>query len=188
MQKLMIGTLNKPKEKIIKNSLILSSLFNEIFLPSPLITARYLKNFYSDTKESFNNAVRKILYDNINLKKDSKLFEELVQLCVSPGKKPNLDSIITYNYDDILEYYLDKLKIDVLYKAIYKIGMKLNSKELPIYHVHGFLPRKGSIDKNNHITLSEDVYHQQYLDTYSWNIWFKLINSGNILVSSLDYH
>ncbi len=39
---------------------------------------------------------------------------------------------------------------------------------LPIYHVHGYLPREGKISERNGVVLSEDMYHQHYLDTYSW--------------------
>jgi len=40
--------------------------------------------------------------------------------------------------------------------------------EIGIYHVHGFLPRKDEIKTDNKITLSEDIYHAQYNDIYSW--------------------
>jgi hypothetical protein len=92
-----------------------------------------------------------------------------VQLCVAPGKSPNLDSIITYNYDDILEGHLTEMDIDIPYKTISKVGVRNAPGELPIFHVHGFLPRKGKLDDNANVTLSEDIYHKQYTDTYSWN-------------------
>lgn len=47
--------------------------------------------------------------------------------------------------------------------------MNANDGELPLYHVHGFLPQKGKLDSNNSITLGESTYHSQYLNTYSWN-------------------
>ena len=38
---------------------------------------------------------------------------------------------------------------------------------LPIYHVHGYIPRNGN-GLDTKITLGEDLYHQQYTNIYSW--------------------
>jgi len=47
--------------------------------------------------------------------------------------------------------------------------MNPDNGQIPIYHVHGFLPRKGKLNRENKITLGENVYHEQYSDVYSWN-------------------
>lgn len=47
--------------------------------------------------------------------------------------------------------------------------MKHEQHELPIYHVHGYLPQKGQITSKNKVVLSEDGYHQQYTDVYDWS-------------------
>lgn len=175
LQKLLINTITldlgeEQKEK----SIAIAKLFDEIFSPSPLIAARYLKKFYQDnTNEenisSFEDAVRDSIYAEIDQNKESNLFKEIRQLCVSPGRSPNLNSIITYNYDDILEKYLSTLEIEIPFKPIYSIGVNPATGELPIYHVHGFLPQDDDLDEKNKITLSEDIYHQQYSEIYSWN-------------------
>lgn len=59
--------------------------------------------------------------------------------------------------------------VDIPFKPIYHVGMTVENDELPIYHVHGYLPRKGKLSEINNITFGESVYHQQYNDTYSWN-------------------
>ena len=175
LQKLLLNTFiietREPKDV----SLLLAKLFTEIFSPSPLISARYLREYYKENpkkekeKISFEEAVKNAIYEEIDLKNESDLFKEIRQFCVAPGKSPNLDSIITYNYDDILETYLSALDIDIPYKAIHCAGINPTLGELPIYHVHGFLPQKGVLDEENGIILSEDMYHQQYSEIYSWN-------------------
>ena len=175
LQKLLINTITldlgeEQKEK----SIAIAKLFDEIFSPSPLIAARYLKKFYQDNKNeenisSFEDAVRDSIYAEIDQNKESNLFKEIRQFCVSPGRSPNLNSIISYNYDDILEKYLSTLEIEIPFKSIYSIGVNPATGELPIYHVHGFLPRDDNLDEKNKITLSEDIYHQQYSEIYSWN-------------------
>ncbi|MCD4713918.1 MAG: SIR2 family protein, partial [Clostridiales bacterium] len=54
-------------------------------------------------------------------------------------------------------------------KSIFHSGVKPKNGEIPIYHVHGFLPENQKLNENHSITLSESIYHQQYLDVYSWN-------------------
>ncbi|QDW25920.1 hypothetical protein FFJ24_014260 [Pedobacter sp. KBS0701] len=165
LQKLMMTTLEKEKNA----SSILSKLFAKIFNPSPLIAGRYLQKYFESNKTSFEEEVRNILYQEIERGTKSKLMDEIIRYCIAPGKSPNLNSIITYNFDDILEYNIQKSSLDLPYKSIYGNGMDVDTGELPIYHVHGYLPEKGKLSDANQITFGESVYHKQYTDTYSWN-------------------
>lgn len=164
LQKLMITTIDKEQNV----STVLSRLFTTVFSPSPLIAGRYLQKYYEDKKLSFEDAVRKVLYENLQIDKQSDLMDEIVNFCVAPGKSPNLDSIISYNFDDILEQRLSKVGVQIPHKPIYGIGMNPDG-QLPIYHVHGFLQQKGKLSDQNQITFGESIYHKQYIDIYSWN-------------------
>ena len=164
LQKLMITTIEK-EENV---STVLSKLFTAVFSPSPLIAGRYLQKYYEDKQLSFEEAVRKVLYENLTIDQPSALMDEIVNFCVASGKNPNLDSIISYNFDDILEQRLSKVGVQVPHKPIYGIGMNPDG-ELPIYHVHGFLQQKGKLTEQNQITFGESIYHKQYVDIYSWN-------------------
>jgi hypothetical protein len=164
LQKLMITTIEKEQNV----STVLSKLFTNVFSPSPLIAGRYLQKFYEEKKISFEDAVRKVLYENIDIERQSDLMDEIVNFCVAPGKSPNLDSIITYNFDDILEQRLSKVGVQVPHKPIFGIGMNPDG-QLPIYHVHGYLQQKGKLTEQNQITFGESIYHKQYIDIYSWN-------------------
>jgi len=165
LQSLMVHTI----EKEHKVSSVLSKLFNNIFSPNPLIAGRYLQSYFEEHNSSFESMVRDVLYSKIDKDKQSDLLDEIVRMCAAPGKSPNLDSIITYNFDDILEYKLDKTGMDIPYKSVYGIGLEIKSEELPIFHVHGFLPEKKKLNELNKITFGENNYHQQYSDIYSWN-------------------
>jgi hypothetical protein len=171
LQKLLLDSFPQSKGDVPGKSAVLAKLFTKVFSPNPLIAARYLRQHFkaSKLKNAFERAVRDALYETLDKNFKSNLFSELVQLCIAPGKTPNLDSVITYNYDDILENHLDSINVEIPYNSISSVGVHAKPGELPIYHVHGFLPRKGKLGETNLITLSEDVYHQQYGDTYSWN-------------------
>jgi hypothetical protein len=171
VQKLLLTAFKNETNETEEKSLVLAKLFTKVFPLSPLIAARFLNNNYNIKGKSieFEKDVRKVLYENIMNDIDSELVKEIIQLCVAPGKSPNLNSIITYNYDDIIEKSLEKLDIEVPFRPIYSVGQNNNYNELPIYHVHGFMPRDGELDINNKITLGENNYHQQYNDIYSWN-------------------
>jgi len=165
LQNLMVHTIKK--ENNVSN--ILSKLFNEIFSPNPLIAGRYLQDYFEKNNSSFESMVREVLYSKIDKDKESKLLNEIVKICVAPVKSPNLDSIITYNFDDILEYKINKTQMDIPYKSVYGLGIEIKNGELPIYHVHGYLPEKDKLDDSNKITFGESNYHLQYSDLYSWN-------------------
>ncbi len=164
LQELMVRTIEE--EQSVSN--VLSQLFNRIFSPNPVIAGRYLQKYFQDKKISFENAVREVLYDKCDYEIESSLMSEIITFCVAPGKSPNLDSIITYNFDDLVEQKLSNVGIDVPFKSVFGNGINPEDGELPIYHVHGFLPRKGKISKDNQITFGESIYHEQYNDIYSW--------------------
>lgn len=142
-----------------------------IFSPNPLIVARNVRQHYKKNNDElyFEEIVRKSIYKKIDSTITDKLFEEIRELCNITEKSHNLDSIITYNFDDVLETHLSSFNTKNAFKSIYNVGIRAKVDELPIYHVHGFLPRKGKLSSENKITLSEDIYHQQYTNIYNWS-------------------
>lgn len=167
LQRLLIRTIEQEPKK----ASILAKIFTKIFNPSPVIAGRFLQDSLieekSDTK--FENEVRKALYEKFEPETNSSIMDEIIKFCVAPGNTPNLNGIITYNYDDIIESKIRDKEIDVPFQSVYGQSINPDNKSLPIYHVHGFLPRSGSISKENAITLGEFVYHEQYNNLYSWN-------------------
>ncbi|HEY41402.1 MAG TPA: hypothetical protein G4O18_06040 [Dehalococcoidia bacterium] len=174
LQKLLGKTFESESADPEKAS-FMSEMFDMIFGPDPLIAARRLALHFTELEKEkhktllFENAVRDILYEEVSNQNPTPLFEEIVQFCVAPGRSYNLDSIVSYNYDDLLETHLKNLGVSVPFTSIFSAGQNPKPNQLPIYHVHGYLLHSGRLTKDNTITLGDDAYHSQYSDVYRWS-------------------
>lgn len=142
-------------------------------VPNYLIIAQYLKKRLG---AEFKYKLREIIYDSIS--ESSPTIDTIVNLCI----KGKLSSIITFNFDDLLEYNLHKNNI--LCRSIYKEGQHALPNGINIYHPHGFIPRFGNLDENNEPVLSEDFYHDQYMDPFQWSntIQFNHFTNSTFLI------
>ncbi|SFM04900.1 SIR2 family protein [Halanaerobium salsuginis] len=132
---------------------------------SPLLQARYIRSGLEDV---FLDLTNEILYKNcIN---SSSLLEEISRLCLPVRNGTGVRSVVTYNFDDLLEYNFEKLGIK--YRSIYRESDIPTKNELGIYHVHGFLPRNREDYENiseSLLVFSEEEYHNLMLDSYNWS-------------------
>jgi len=184
LQKLLFNALKDNELETNNEPLsVLAELFTKVFSPNPLIAARYLKNQFERKRSAslkayprskrkkqfvFEEEVRKALYDRFDKGHSSYFFEEMQLIC-HPSNSGSIDSVITYNYDDILEQYLAESETATTsFKLIATAGVNPKVGDIPIYHVNGFLPHsnKYNIEK---IILSEDTYHELYKDNYNWS-------------------
>lgn len=99
----------------------------------------------------------------------SGLLEEIGQLCIPNRGKLGIRAIIDYNFDDLIERNLKRLRVK--HQSIYAEAMHPDLDALGVYHVHGFLPQ----DKEDYndlgntlLVFSEDGYHKLMLDPYNW--------------------
>lgn len=131
---------------------------------SPLLQTRFLRNGFED---DFEELVREILYKNAV--DSSALLEEIGQLCVPNRGKLGIRAIINYNFDDLIEKTLKRLRVK--HQSIFSEGVIPDTGELGIYHVHGFLPQEkkayGNLTKSL-LVFSEEGYHKLMLEPYNW--------------------
>lgn len=148
---------------------------NSIDEPSALMAARYLRKGLSkrdgEAKE-FIEAVTKNLYKlrNNNFSIDSELIKSIASMCLPRRTGAKVRSVVTYNFDDLIERQLTSNAI--LHRCIYTDNESYDPDELPVYHVHGFLPEDRKLyDGLDNCTLvfSEEGYHQIYSDSYHWS-------------------
>ena len=91
-------------------------------------------------------------------------------MCLPRRTGAKVKSVVTYNFDDLLERQLTSNAI--LYRCIYTDNESYDPDELPVYHLHGFLPEDRKLyDGLDNCTLvfSEEGYHQIYSDSYHWS-------------------
>lgn len=178
LKRLLARALDEKDE----NQKMVSVLFNEVFGPNALIAARYLKLQFDGVDTKLEKEIKHVLYEYYD-DTESQSLKAIKKLCISAGKSPGLDSVITYNYDDILEQTLTKADVGIKFKVISKTGQHAKNDELPIYHVHGFLPLQGNIDFDDELVLSDESYHRQYMDLYHWSNMVQLnkFKDGNCL-------
>lgn len=131
---------------------------------TPLMQMRYIRTAIDESK--YYDAVHSELYSN-EINKNSDLLKAIAELC-----RPNRDhkgalSVVTYNFDNLLEQVLDDLGI--AYNVIQnQEKLPLNGK-LNIYHVHGYLSQDRNKDERTKLIFSEEDYHEIYGDSYCWS-------------------
>ncbi|MBP5981143.1 MAG: TIR domain-containing protein [Halomonas sp.] len=136
--------------------------FQRRYGPSALVVGRYLK---SNLGNDFMPELREALYSDDPTSCD--IIEAIAELARPQRDGRPLDSIVTFNFDGLTEEALTNSNIR--HKAIHEEGIRVGPNELPIYHVHGYLPRKGKIKKETDIVFSEEAYHSQFIDPFSWS-------------------
>lgn len=126
---------------------------------SDIILARYIEQLYGS--KDWRNDMAKILYKNI---KPSDLVDNICSLI----DRQDIQSVITYNYDEIIEDGLQKLNgrtpLPIYSKSRCPKGC------VPVIHVHGFVKRpNGNSMVAPSPVLTEDEYHQLYKEAYHWS-------------------
>lgn len=171
-------------EKILVNKLKIKSVLDKIGDTNLIATQLYKELL---PKESYYKTIYNSIYKNYSKpQKNSDTLLENISILISKLREARNFRVMTYNYDNYVEQYL---KIyNMKYNVIFDVSDTQNIN-LPIYHVHGYLPMVKNIcefksDKNDEfkhqikylssIKLTEDDYNILYNDAYSWQIGVQL--------------
>ncbi len=154
-------------------NLVLRLLSGFLAKKHPLVSARHLRARYKQCPAKFVADVREVIYDSVAKNEQeyprNAFLRELADLWPSKpdthqgprrGSRsnisPGLDSVITLNYDDLLEWTLTthgNTKKREPYHSIYLRELPQEISGIPIYHVHGYLPETGTVGTENMLTL-----------------------------------
>ena len=147
---------------------ILINVLGKLRDDSPIINAYFLESTLN-SRSIISKCIRDALYGKRKRMFTSDTLKWIAKLCNHRGKY-RIRSVVTLNYDDLLEQHLAEVPVD--YIPVFKEDDEINPNVLPIFHVHGYLPQKDSSfdDKTeNLIVFSEQAYHRVYNDAYSWS-------------------
>lgn len=171
---LLSGVLDEALKENKHHEIIKQSI--ELVSSNNLITANHIRNLCKSSNDlEFYDMLKRNLYKNYDKTKAQDLFLEIANLIPEVNTfneyntKHSINSIITYNYDDIFQQTVKTLNTKLKLKTIYKAGQICPKNALPIFHVHGYLPLDNAIFGMNDIVLLESSYHEQYADTFKWN-------------------
>lgn len=153
---------------------------------------RFTKKAY---QSDFYNKLKEMLYENYEdyegyeySTRQYSLLNYVAELCKPERNNGGIHSIITYNFDDLLEFYLKEKGIK--HSVIYEGHMIPEYNTLPIYHVHGFLPKEGIVtpEMEKSVVFAEEEYHLQYKDPFSWQniINLNLLKEKTVLFMGLS--
>ena len=132
---------------------------------NPIISARFIKTIMPNPEE-FSHAVYYALYYDIISEPIPSATVDSLTLLSTHSKK-----YLTYNFDNVLELAFQKKKIET--QSIFNQHQDISPEKIKIYHPHGYLPYGDEIVwlehyQNNDIVFSEDDYHNQYNEPFSW--------------------
>ena len=161
----MLNHLTKGKGLNLEEQKMVSELAWNNKMNSPLMQMRYIKAAFQD--EDYYQLVHTALYkEGVNI--DTDLLNAIARVSTPQRQRCGIKSIISYNFDDLLERKLEQK--DIRYHVISSDDDRQMADKLNIYHVHGYLPSEyEKRTRNPNLIFSEEDYHRVYRDSFSWS-------------------
>lgn len=159
---LLAGMINRCKQGIFKEADL--DQLTKVCCNSSIVMGRFIRMMMESksNEEEFYQCLHEALYNGVD-SYSSPLITEICHLI--QFKKQQAQSIITYNFDDVMERALKSCGI-----GNYSIfGQNQPQQLFPIYHVHGFVPFENKENIKSLPVLSEEEYHRVYANSYNWS-------------------
>lgn len=186
----LLYSIMDKKESVYKNKIISEELNNNIFScfdKNSALDAIYNSFIKSPLmgKRDYWLSIKKVLYMNYDSPKDAK--QPLVDAIVSCIKRRNIEDIINYNFDSVIEQN---------FNSKYKSNNKeieqsfTNISGCKIYHVHGYIPYDydGKTDVNNFI-FTDKEYYENMMDVNSFSnvTQNKILYNKNVIFVGVSF-
>lgn len=159
---LLAGMINRCKQGIFKEADL--DQLTKVCCNSSIVMGRFIRMMMESksNEEEFYQCLHEALYNGVD-SYSSPLITEICHLI--QFKRQQAQSIITYNFDDVMERALKSCGI-----GNYSIfGQNQPQQLFPKYHVHGFVPFENKENIKSLPVLSEEEYHRVYANSYNWS-------------------
>ncbi|WP_191906987.1 SIR2 family protein [Adhaeribacter soli] len=123
---------------------------------------------FIQTEDLPDSLLRKRIHRPRKLTAGNPTLEAVVNLCARtiPGDS-GVESIITYNYDNLLELALEQHQFQC-FQTIWNTRQQMQTGLMPIFHVHGYVPTNGEGSAVHELILSEEHYNRAAQDAFFW--------------------
>lgn len=128
---------------------------------SPIVMGRYIVPDKKQLEKLSDYLQRYVLYKNVDLNRSS-----LISAICEAIESKNVESVITYNYDDLVETAMTGRGNMTVASVVAK--SRNHQDEVPIYHVHGMIPHEKSEIASTPV-ISERDYHDIYRESFHWS-------------------
>lgn len=176
---------SKYKTKIITDTLN-TSIFS-CFDKNSALDAIYnsFMKLSASGQQDYWLSIKRVLYMNYDSPKDAK--QPLIDAIVSCIKRKNIDAVINYNFDSVVEQ-----NIDPKYKsATHEVQNSVTSMiGCNIYHVHGYIPfdYDGKVDVANFIFTDKEYYDNMSNPfSFSNTTQSKILNTKNVIFVGVSF-
>lgn len=131
--------------------------------------------------------VKEILYENFQLEKiiNFPLLVSLCALCTGSGIRGSVKSIVTYNFDDILEKYF--YYYGIVPEIIKEFPFYHKKSDIRIYHPHGYLPYSIN-DDSEKIALDTSILNEVKKSDSFWPELEAIVKHNTLLFIGLSFN
>jgi len=156
-----------------------ASWMTDYFDYDPLVLARMVErdlrlrssripatNRPTDGVDLFLSRLRTHMYANYRVPTGRTLLTAIGELIGKNNSRCGVDSVVTFNFDDLLEAELLRRRVAV--KPVTSENRQQGGG-LRIIHPHGFVPREGPISRQN-IVFTEPDYHKLTESVFHWGL------------------
>lgn len=137
---------------------------------------QYRVRFRKGDEVGFRDDIKAALYRNFKMDFDLLLKNPTlaaIGALVMSSRRGNVSRVVTFNYDDILETYLEYHGFNTI--SLWNAQHWSSSVDVTVYHPHGYLPFRPNCEPSDRVILDQKSYADIVGD--SSNLWYQHIFS-----------
>ncbi len=156
-----------------------ASWMTDYFEYNPLVLARMVERDLTkknrrnskgtnseDRPELFLERLRTHIYAHYREPKERTVLQAIADLVAKSNSRSGIDSVVTFNFDDLLERELQRRKVKVHQITS---GDRPRASGLRVIHAHGCVPLDGPIFRKD-IIFTEPDYHRLTESVFHWSL------------------